>query len=79
MKVEENCKRERVKWKRRRGEWSRCVTDCLLDAYEDKWKSLDCGNSRSRHWKEVGPSSGPNLLGETHSFSFCLSQLLSAF
>ncbi|CAK9277374.1 unnamed protein product [Sphagnum jensenii] len=53
MKVEENCKRERVKWKRRRGEWSGCVTDCLLDAYEDKWKSLDCGNSRRRHWEEV--------------------------
>lgn len=53
MKVEENCKRERVKWKRRREEWSGCVTDCLLDAYEDKWKSLDCGNSRRRHWEEV--------------------------
>jgi hypothetical protein len=26
MKVEENCKRERVKWKRRREEWSGCVT-----------------------------------------------------
>jgi hypothetical protein len=79
MKVEENCKRERVKWKRRRGEWSGYVTDCLLDAYEDKWKSLDCGNSRRRHWEEAGLSSGPNLLGKTHSFSFCLSQLLSAF
>jgi uncharacterized protein len=52
MRVEENCKRERVKWKRRREEWSGCVTDCLLDAYEDKLKSLDCGNSRRRHREE---------------------------
>lgn len=29
-----------------RVEW---VCNCLLDAYEDKWKSLDCGNSRRRH------------------------------
>lgn len=71
MRVEENCKRERVKWKRRREEWSGCVTDCLLDAYEDKLKSLDCGNSRRRHREEVGLSSGPNpTWGNTQFFLF---------
>lgn len=46
-------KRDADERKRDREEWSGCATDSLLDAYEEKWKALNRGNFKSKHWEEV--------------------------